>query len=100
MYGFLHTRFHVPVAFPPVEAWKKNERMVFAGTRIFKMCVSIVRVAQSDSMRNLISDYCHPCVYGRREACEFVCWHYQVTAWAAEESTASLNGLFGTVRRK
>jgi hypothetical protein len=36
----------------------------------------------------------------RREASEFVWWYYQVTAWTAEESTASLNSLFGTVRRR
>jgi hypothetical protein len=98
MYGFLHTRFHVPTAFPPVEVWKINERMVFAG--VFKMFDSTVRVAQSDSVRILISDYYHPCVHGRREASEFVWWYYQVTAWTAEESTASLNSVFGTVRRR
>jgi len=65
---------------------------------VFKIFVSIVRVAQSD--RDLISDYYHPCVHGRGEASEFVWWYYQVTAWTAEESTASLSRVFGTVRRR
>jgi hypothetical protein len=64
--------FHFPTAFAPVEAWKKNERMLFAG--VLKMFVSTVRVAKSDSVRKFISDYYRPCVYGRREASEFVWW--------------------------
>jgi len=98
MYGFLHTRFHVATAFPPVEAWKKNERMFIAG--VLKMFVSTLRVAQSDNVRKLTSDYYHPCVYWRKEASEFFWWYYQVTAWTAEESTASFNSLFGIVRRR
>ena len=50
MHGFLHTRFHVPTAFPPVEVWKKNELMFFAG--VFKMFFSTVRVAQNESVAN------------------------------------------------
>jgi hypothetical protein len=72
-------------------------RMFLVG--VSKVFVSTVRVAQSDSVRNLISDYYHPCVYGHSEASEFVWWYYQVTAWTAEKSTVSLNSVFGTVRR-
>jgi len=50
MHGFLHTGFHVPTAFPSVEAWKKNELMFFSG--VFKMFVSTVRVAQNESVAN------------------------------------------------
>ena len=77
-----------------------EEKGAYGFRRCFQNVCFNCKVAQSDSVRNLISDYYHPCLYWRREASEFVWWYYHVTAWTAEESAASLNSLFGTVRKR